>query len=70
MSFALSTLSSFIGSLLAIAFWFHWDVEDHWRLWKARKGKQMEERARKRDIDSVRIHEVCLDEERRNGCPL
>jgi hypothetical protein len=70
VNFIISTLSSFIGSLLAIGFWFHFDVDDHWRLWKARRGKRMEERARKRDTDMLQIHEVCLDEERARGCQL
>jgi hypothetical protein len=60
--FLVATAESFVGSLAAIAFWFHWDVEDHWRLWKVRRGKRLEDRARDRDRER---RQALLDEERK-----
>jgi hypothetical protein len=70
VSFILSILASFIGSMLAIVWWFHFDMEDHWRLWKARKGKQMEEAKKRRDEWARTAHDELLEEERARGCQL
>jgi hypothetical protein len=63
VSFPLGTAESFVGSLLAIAFWFHFDVDDHWRLWKARRGRMMEERKKRRDEQSLTYHDELIEEE-------
>jgi hypothetical protein len=60
-----SVVASGVGSLAALAIWFHWDVEDHWRLWKVRRGRRMEERARRRDDTAQARHRELLEEERR-----
>lgn len=42
----LSFVSSTLGSLVALAIWFHWDVEGFWEQRRLAHGKQLDERQR------------------------
>jgi hypothetical protein len=43
---AVGLVSSFAGSLGAIVFWFHFDMEARWQHRKVEHGRRLEERAR------------------------
>lgn len=56
---------SFAGSLAAVAFWFHNDIEDRWRLWKVKNGQKREERAVEQANTNLRKHRELIEEMRR-----
>lgn len=64
MNLLLDVVTSFIGSLAAVAVWFHYDLEDRWRLWKVRQGYKREQAQRRRDDRAWAAHEELLAEER------
>jgi hypothetical protein len=59
----ISASGSFVGSFFVWFLIFHYDVEDHWRLWKVRRGRLMDER----DAIEMARHEELLQEERDRG---
>jgi hypothetical protein len=60
-----SASGSAVGSF---AIWFgifHYDLEDHWRLWKVKQGRKREEAEFRRSNKDVAAHQQLMDEERR-----
>lgn len=65
VDFIESSAASFVGSIGALACWFHFDLDDRWRLWKVKQGRKREERERLRSSQDIERHEHLLEEERR-----
>jgi hypothetical protein len=59
--------TGFIGSLAAVAFWFHHDLENRWHLCKVRRGERIEDLTRMQDEVNIAIHNELLEEERKRG---
>lgn len=47
IGFLIGTLSSFIGSMVALALWMHYDLEGWWEQRRLAHGKKLDERQRK-----------------------
>jgi hypothetical protein len=47
---------SFFGSLAALVFWFHYDMDARWQHRKVENGRRRDERATRLDAESDAIH--------------
>jgi hypothetical protein len=48
----LSLTSSTLGSLIALAIWFHWDIEGFWEQRRLEHGKKLDQR----QLEAARKH--------------
>ena len=47
LTFGIGSLTSFIGSMFALALWMHYDLEGWWEQRRLAHGKRQDERQRK-----------------------
>lgn len=47
IAFALGVAESFVGGMLALAIWVHWDLEGWWEQRRLRHGKTLDQRQRR-----------------------